>query len=498
MSDNVTVRTQFYVAILLVALGLLASAAETNAAGEAASPEEIRWEPYSYETRDGALIDDGEIGRLVVPERHGHRGGQTIELAFVRFKSTSPNPGPPIVWLAGGPSDFGTDDIEGPYLALVREFQKVADVIALDQRGTGLTRPLLVCPPNESLLPLDRPFDVELARAEYGRLSRECAAHFQAEGIDLSAYNTMENAHDVDLLRSALGVPRVSLYGGSYGTHLALAVLRYHPESVDRIVLSGVEGPDHTWKLPSKINRFFETVFAAARKDSAVAANYPDVELMVRSVLERVEAEPVVVELTPEDGGAPPETIVLGVYELKLLMRAFLGSRDSIGQLPAILQVVYDGDYGMVAEYLRSFRQISIGSAMYYCMDCASGVSPARQKQIDDELATSVSGEINFPFPAICNDWPNDELGDGFRAELRSDRPALFVSGTFDGQTPPSNAAEVAAGFSNPTQILVEGGSHQYLELEPPALGKRMAQFFAGTALSDTVFVRPLEFALPE
>lgn len=106
----------------------------------------INWEPYEYTTRDGVAITDGERGRLRVPERHDRPEGPQIELSMIRFRSTGANPSPPIVWLAGGPGDYGSDDIEGPYLDLVRAFQAVGDVIALDQRGTGLSSPRLDCP----------------------------------------------------------------------------------------------------------------------------------------------------------------------------------------------------------------------------------------------------------------------------------------------------------------------------------------------------------------
>jgi len=474
--------------VLLLAL----APSDTRADG----PGKIRWEPYEYETRTGDLVTDGELGRLTVPERHASPDGNTIDLAFIRFRSTAEHPGPPVIWLAGGPSDYGSDDIEGPYLRLVREFQRVGDVIALDQRGTGLTRPLLECPGTETVLPLDRPYDRDLAMAEYLRLSRECAAYFASQGIDLSAYNTRESAHDVDFLRRALGVPEVHLYGGSYGSHLAFAVLRYHPEAVARVVVSGIEGPDQTWKLPSHIDRFFEEVFAWAGKDE-VARTFPDLGMMVRAVRKRLEDAPVTVELPGEDD-APSEAITFGVFDLQLALRAFLGSPRNISQLPSIFSDLYDGDYVAVARYLRRLRSVGVASAMYYCMDCASGASPERLERIAAEAPGSIIGTVNFPFPAVCEGWPNAELGDAFRSPLRVDRPTLFLSGSLDGHTPPSNAAEVAAGFSRATFVLVEGASHQSTELDPPELTRRLADFLLGEATTDTTFVVPFTFATPE
>src|SRR5437667_8117517 len=90
--------------------------------------------PASERLRIGA-----EIGRLLVPERRSNPDSRLIELAFVRVKSTAQQPGPPLVYLAGGPGLSGIDDLRSeklyPWFTALRQ---VGDVIALDQRGTGL------------------------------------------------------------------------------------------------------------------------------------------------------------------------------------------------------------------------------------------------------------------------------------------------------------------------------------------------------------------------
>ena len=147
----------------------------------------------------------------------------------------------------------------------------------------------------------------------------------------------------------------MNLYGGSYGTHLAFAVMRYHPEIVERAVVSGVEGPDHTWKLPSNIDRFFDTVFTLAREDSALSAHFPDLEMMVNTVMERLAHEPVTVEL-PGNDGSEGETMVIGATDLQRGLRAFLGNRINISQLPEIFAQLYESDYVATAWYLRRLR----------------------------------------------------------------------------------------------------------------------------------------------
>src|SRR5262245_19467300 len=212
-----------------------------------------------------------EMGRLEVPERHGRKGLRTIELAFVRFRSTSSRPGPPIVYLAGGPGGSGIAAARGSRFPLFMAMRSLGDVIALDQRGVGQSKPNLECPQTYRL-PLDQPLTRELESRWMADSVHACAEHWRSQGVDLAAYNTEESADDLASLADALGAPRLRLWSISYGTHLALSMMRRHPERVDRAILAGTEGPDHTLKLPMNTERLLERVATLAAQDSAVHA----------------------------------------------------------------------------------------------------------------------------------------------------------------------------------------------------------------------------------
>jgi len=474
------------VAFLLCASlsGVALSVPRPTAAGD------ISWEPYRYETRDGKPVTDGERGRILVPERHADPDGTRIELSFIRFRATTSNPAPPIIWLAGGPGDFGSDDIEGPYLQLVRAFQEVADVIALDQRGTGLSQPLLTCPDNEIDLPTDEPLALDALLEAYRTVSRQCAAYWEEQGVDLSAYNTVESAEDLEDLRRALGAETVSLYGASYGTHLALAALRRHPESIHRAILAGVEGPDQTWKLPSAI----ETHFAEVARAEGTPEEAPDLLTLLREVTARLDREPVPVDVVEEDGDTV--RVVVGGVDLRLANRYFLGGLDNIRNLPAIYQAMAEGDFSLLGRLSLQLRQVSVETAMYYCMDCASGASAARLARIEAESALPLSltgAALNFPFPGICDAWPARDLGETFRGPLVSDVPVLFLSGTLDGQTPVSNVSELLPGFRRGSHLIVENATHQFLELANPEIQRVMVEFLKGNDPP-----RPLVISAPD
>ena len=66
----------------------------------------LKIKPYTFENANKEKVD-AEFGTLLVPENRSNPESNLIELAFVRFKSTAKNPGPPIVYLAGGPGGSG-------------------------------------------------------------------------------------------------------------------------------------------------------------------------------------------------------------------------------------------------------------------------------------------------------------------------------------------------------------------------------------------------------
>lgn len=436
-----------------------------------------------------------ELGRLQVPERHDDPDGNLVELAFVRFPSRAETPGPPIVYLAGGPGGSGIVTARSVRFSVFRALTEVADVIALDQRGTGMTRPSLAFRRRWDL-PLDRPAQrQEMARIAIDR-ARGCATYFQDKGIDLAAYNTVESAADVDALRRALGAEKISLWGTSYGTHLAMAIIRRHGKHVHRAVLSGVEGPDHTLKLPSQIQEGLEKVAELSNADLAVSHAVPDLLALVEEVLNRLDREPVTVEAyDPIDRRMVQ--ITLGKLDLQVWTAGAVGRRGTLVQIPAVYDAMAHGDFQPLADAMIRRRRSTLGSAMSLMMDCASGASAKRLERIKREAEECLLGDVvNFPHPDVCEAFGNPDLGAEFRSPLRSDVPMLLVSGTLDSRTPISNAEEIRAGLPNSQHLVIENAGHdEMLFSQAPGLREAIVAFMRdGSVSRKRIAVEPPQF----
>jgi pimeloyl-ACP methyl ester carboxylesterase len=150
-------------------------------------------------------------------------------------------------------------DFWAPFLA-------VSDVVLIDQRGVGdadLTWRWDGPPPRSFFVHADS------ARRHSEELDRRALVAIRARGVDLAGYTTAESATDLDELRAALGIEKVSLLAFSYGTHLACAYLRRYDGHVENVVMFGLEGPDQTYKLPWAMDTQFRKLAPARRRGPA-------------------------------------------------------------------------------------------------------------------------------------------------------------------------------------------------------------------------------------
>ncbi len=455
---------------------------------------DLKIEPYVFESASREKVD-AERGRLWVPENRRNPKSRLIELAFVRFKSTSPNPASPIVYLAGGPGGSGIAAARGTRFPVFMAMREVADVIALDQRGVGLSKPNLNC--REALdYPLEKPASREALLAAFRKASRECGERLRAEGVDLAGYHTNESADDLEDLRKALGVKKISLWAISYGTHLSLATIKRHESSLDRVILAGTEGPAHTIKLPSNIQKHLEHIDRLVQADARISKEVPDFMRLMKEVFKRLEREPVTVEVTDPRNGQKVK-VTINKFVLQLLTTNSFGGEE--GALPARFYALSRGDFSLAAlGWLRFMRSLSsVGSAMSHMMDCYSGTSPMRRKQIAREAKTSLLEDvIDLPQPDICEAWGRPDLGEAFRQAPKSRLPVLFISGTFDVRTPVSNAEEVRRGFPLSEHLIIEGAVHSDpLFLSSPKIKEVMLEFMKGQKISTTrITLAPLQF----
>lgn len=457
--------------LMMLVACLLGATAAPLAAGPA-----LPLEPILFQPGDGAATP-AERGTVQVPLHHGVDDGRTLSLAFVRFASTAPHPGHPIVYLAGGPGGSGIEVARGPRFALFMALRAVADVIVLDQRGTGASSAPPTC-----RVPKPPLGDAPLTRAPYVEFMASAASHcvgwWREAGVDLSAYTTRENALDLETLRQALGAPKLNLLGISYGSTLALAALRTMPGHLDRVVLASPLSMDQTMRLPARTQTFLQRLDALAAADPRASRALPPLLDTMRRVLDRLDATPAEVAYTTPTGETA--SFKLGRFPVEMATVQMLKNPDTSRLLPMLYAAMAAGDFSPLAGPLLAdlSRPLEL-DAMGFAVRGASCLTPARAERIEAEARDAVLGNALNTETLVARNAGLPRLDEGFCTPVSSEVPALVLTGTLDGRTYPEGHAEILERLSNAKQVVVENAGHDLL-MANPEVASAIVRFLSG------------------
>ena len=401
-----------------------------------------------------------ERGNIIVPSDRSADSTSYITIEYYRFKGAEGTEGnAPIFRLYGGPDfenlqqrwtnpDYYPLEVE-PYLAM-------GDFVIVGQRGIGTSYPDTEC------------YTIDVGNSPESRAeaieenSKACKEYWLGQGVDLQGLNIIEAAKDVDEVRQALGYDKIKLWGVSFGSHWSMAVMRYHPEIVERAMLVGLEGPNHTYDVPGEVFNGLERMAAAADQSPRLQGLTPEGGLInaYKAVVERLEKEPVVVEVNTVDGLQKVTVDADMVRDFALGYTGRVSTRKNMAYWPADILRLYRGDYtALAAKAYESRKYDSMPTASFYMLDCASGITPEKLEKIQNDPAHRWIGNVVDEYVAACPVWDTD-LGDDFRQNFDTEIPTLLIHGYWDTSTPYENALELAPFFKNSKLVTVVGGPH--------------------------------------
>ncbi|MBN1661159.1 MAG: alpha/beta fold hydrolase [Anaerolineae bacterium] len=486
-----TAKIRIAISGLVLALLVLALAGSVQVQATAAG-DVPRFEPAPCPV---PAPDGVRCGYLVVWEDRDDPGEGTIRLAVAILPAESPAPAPdPVVYLEGGP---GGSALEGLDTWLTSPLRAERDLILFEQRGTRYAEPELDCPELKEVYVetwvagLD---DDEVAAAEVAAAAR-CRERLAAGGIDLAAYNSVASAADLDELRRMLGYQTWNLYGISYGTRLALTVLREVPTGIRSVILDSVYPPqvDGLAQITPNTERVVTKLLADCQADAACRTAFPDLEAAFYDVWARANERPFEVRVPHPDTG---EMLVLPVDGDDLVGVLFLAFYDAdlIPYLPLVIDQLASGDEEVLAPlthftlstYLRGSEGMSFSVT---CHEEAPFNTP-------EEIRAAAQG-VPPPMRAfeltstleICDLW-GAGIPDPIEAEpVYSDVPVLILEGDYDPITPPAYGRSTAETLPNSYYFEFPGLGHGVTLADCPA---EIARSFLTDPTS-----RPLAACLP-
>jgi pimeloyl-ACP methyl ester carboxylesterase len=413
-------------------------------------------------------------GYVAVPLEHAKPGGPTIKLAVAVLRAKGSTRPDPFVMLQGGPGG-GTIDTYATIMG-ASPLRETRDIVLFDQRGTGKSIPALKCPEAIALTrtSIELVQDRQTASRRSWEATQACRDRLAGEGVNLSAFDSLENAADIDSVRQALGYGKINLYGVSYGTLLALHTVRLNPQILRSVILDAVVPPQNNFVIEGTRteNRALTELFSACAADTRCAADYPDFEQVYLAQIERLAKTPARARMVDPATGAVYSAVVDGDTFRGLIFQA-LYSTNLIPLLPAIVFEVkadYFGTLGNVAS-LFAFDQ-SVASGMYMSVICAEDADFKPADAVSPDIRPALARyavQDATDFQAGCRRWNVELLPASVDDPVVSDIPALVLNGRFDPITPPANGSEAARTLKRATLVTFPNTGHGAFQSEPCA-----------------------------
>jgi pimeloyl-ACP methyl ester carboxylesterase len=239
----------------------------------------------------------------------------------------------------------------------------------------------------------------------------------------------------------------VNLWGVSYGTHLALAVMRDHPDGVRSVILDSAYPPDRDIyaEAPHNTDRAFDLLFDTCAADEACSAAYPDLRATFFEAVDRLNDTPARFETTNPLTGESYDVSLDGDSLMGLLFE-FLYYTDVIPSLPQIIYQISDGSYGSAARLMGVLlaSQEAVSRGMHFSTQCHDELAFSSPTQFDaalDEVPElkglfedSVAGTLGYD---ICAGWQSGRADPSVQDPVTSDIPTLVMAGEYDPITPP-------------------------------------------------------------
>jgi pimeloyl-ACP methyl ester carboxylesterase len=385
----------------------------------------------------------------------------TIPLRVARMPSAAGRP--TLVYLSGGPGGAGLGELEG-VLWSIPSLGARYRVVTFDQRGTGRSG-LLRC--------------AEIERDSRMRAAAVGAACARRLGPARSHYTTADSVEDLEAIRVALGLERLTLFGISYGTDLALSYARAHPDRVERLALDSVVDPDEAdpFRLAG-VRAMGPSLAALCPAGCRGVSEDPGADLA--RLAARLRAAPLRAPVYDRRGRSrvrrlAPVTISDLLYDSDYIPALRAG-------VPAAVRAALAGDAAPLLRLASAARPFSVlpdprfFSGARYATLCEetplawSAATPLDGRPAEARRRADALGPAAFlPFDFatvkadvidLCLRWPGVPRPRPGHGTAYPAVPALVLSGGEDLRTPAEASARVAAALPRAERVLVPGGGH--------------------------------------
>jgi pimeloyl-ACP methyl ester carboxylesterase len=366
-------------------------------------------------------------------------------LHVARFRSSASSNGNATLFLQGGPGTYVQSELSTLTPERLRALTANGDLIVFDQRGAGTATPSLECE--------------AVGRAATGpdrtRAFTACVEQYRSANIDVRAYDSEHIARDIEALRRALGLTQLNLVARSYGTRVALEVLRRYESAVRAVVLDAPVAPDiATWAEQARnFEAGLRALSAECAQTEACNGRYPAIDQQLLTAAQQLDAQPLSVDLgfavIALDGAA-----MLGAVDLALYRR------ETYPALPLIIDAARRRDAATLSATRREFvNPMTVSNAgaslgmnqVVTCNDSVQYFDDGAVAQAESGVHPRIRQHFYSLYVRVVRDActaTRPVMRAGVTQPVRSSVPTLLLSGAIDPTVHTSYAPHVAATLS--------------------------------------------------
>jgi pimeloyl-ACP methyl ester carboxylesterase len=379
-------------------------------------------------------------GNLVVPENRQKPKGRKIKIPFIFVRKAGDDSVKNItLFTTGGPGYSTINNFDSIHPQ--SDILQFGGFIIFDQRGTKKAQPCLDC--EEVNIAIKIAYKKNLNKDSLAQKAvQQCRNRLLAKGIDLSAYNTIESAADINDLRIALKLDSLNLLGVSYSGGLMLTVARNHPECAKTLLLNSPLPGYANYEEDGlfNINEALDKIFENCERDSLNLPQYHNLKARFRHYFTTITGK-VFTIVYSEKGTSDTLHIRYGKNEL---LEAVVNriTNGELKNVPLVINEMIKGNHhnyitALLDGYFSGDNWISTG--MRYSVYCSEQIAYADKLLIkkQEELLPWLSGyAFNNVDHSICSCWKVSPVAAIAKKPAYSNIPALLSSGDADPWCP--------------------------------------------------------------
>lgn len=412
-----------------------------------------------------------QCASLAVPLDYAHSDQATITLALVRSRATDPSQRIGSLLInPGGPGGSALDEfafLDGQLSSALRAH---FDIVGFDPRGVGASQGVTCL--SDPQLDAYYAADIDTSSASGLAQERRLAQTYvngceQRSGALLPFVGTIAAARDIDRIRAAVGDPKTSYLGYSYGTFLGSTYAQEFPTRVRAAVLDGAYDAtlDPLDAAVQQIAAFQQALdaFVADCQDSSSCLWRPngDPHAVIRQILTSAGQRPLSTAIKGR---------VLAQPQALTGMLAPLYDRSTWPVLAASLQQAQSGNGTLLLTVADSYygrdgsghySDLLQANSAINCVDSAYPTDPApyqaaaeRQQRAAPDLAPAL-GQADL----TCALWPVRGTKPAVPT-AKGAPPILVVGSTGDPATPYDQAVTLSRQLSSGVLLTREGEGH--------------------------------------